>query len=71
MRKGIYKTAQAIKSLKVEEDYEIPKYVKCPICQSTELRTLYQIEDEITILCQNCLIKFILKSNDNEKPRKA
>ena len=71
MRRGLYKTAQVIKSLKVEED-EIPKYVKCPICGSTELRILYQIQGEITLLCEHCLVKFILKGEkENDKPRKA
>jgi len=71
MRRGAYKTAQVIKSLKVEEDYEIPKYVKCPVCESKQVRVLYQIQGEITLLCQDCLIKFILKGNGDEKPRKA
>jgi len=71
MRKGIYKLAQRVKALRIEEELELPKYLRCPVCESKQVRVLYQIGEEITLLCENCLIKFILKGNDNEKPKKA
>jgi transcription elongation factor Elf1 len=58
-----------------EAKEEIPSFLKCPYCGSSNLKFLYSLElyREKTLFCLDCFRNFIVKErleNDN-KPRKA